>query len=265
MSFGIPIAFVLVVLEWGYLCLRMRPPRTAVKTVLGVPERRPWAFNHSFVTVITVLTIVLWGLESVIVDILGNIGITALIPVVAFFGSGLLDEQDFRGLRWHTLALMGGGLALGEAMTESNLLTLFRDVSMDLFEMIPLWPLLFVTLVVTGIFASLINSTAASAILYPFIRVIGDSHGCPQTFVVLSAMMISSAQLFHMSSFANALVASVLRHNQGMQGRLTKDPFIDRRDFPIQSWPVTLIVAPLIVSSLGYGICLLNKLDSYSS
>jgi phosphate transporter len=156
---------------------------------------------------------------------------------------------------------MGGGLALGEAMTESNLLTLFSLETEAMFRTIPLWPLLVITLIVTGVVASFMNSTAASAILYPFIRVIGAAHNRPNMFVVLSAMMISGGQLFDMSSFANALVASVLMHTQGIQGKLTGETFLVKRDFPLRTWPITLIITPMIVASIGFGICLLLDID----
>ena len=48
--------------------------------------------------------------------ITGDIGITALIPVVVFFGTGMLTQNDFDTLSWNVLILMGGGLALGVAI-----------------------------------------------------------------------------------------------------------------------------------------------------
>jgi hypothetical protein len=63
-----------------------------------------------------------------------------------------------------------------------------------------------------------------------------------------------------MSSFANALVAPVLKHQEAMHGRLTNRTFIEKKDFTILAWPITLIVAPIIVASMGFGICLANKI-----
>jgi hypothetical protein len=68
--------------------------------------------------------------------------------------------------------------------------------------------------------------------------------------------MISGSQLFHMSSFANALISTVMRHHRTLRGYQTADPFITRKDFPISAWPITLVVLPLIVSSVAYAVCL---------
>jgi phosphate transporter len=51
-----------------------------------------------------------------------------LIPVISFFSVRILNLDDFGHLRWSTLSLMGGGIALGEAMSVSLLLDRLSDV-----------------------------------------------------------------------------------------------------------------------------------------
>ena len=48
-------------------------------------------------------------------------GTVALIPVLTFFGLGLLTVEDFRGLSWDVLIVMGGGLCLGAVIGTSGL------------------------------------------------------------------------------------------------------------------------------------------------
>jgi phosphate transporter len=253
-EFGIPIALTLVIIEWAYLCLRFRPRVTSVHVIRHGAEFEPWSLKHTFACGITVLTIVLWALESTFPNVLGHIGITSLIPVIAFFGSGLLGSADFQAIRWPTISLMGGGLALGEAMKQSKLLDLFSEACSKAFASFSPWPLLVIVLPIVGVFASLLNSTAAAAILYPPIGVVGDVTGHSDLFVCLSAMMVSGAQLFHMSSFGNALVFGVHRHLPGAGDRLTAEPFLAKEDFPKNGWP-TLVIGILIIASVGYGIC----------
>lgn len=44
-----------------------------------------------------------------------------MLPIILFFGTGILTVKDFRALSWDVLMLMGGGLCLGAAITQSGL------------------------------------------------------------------------------------------------------------------------------------------------
>lgn len=74
--------------------------------------------------VVSLGTIVLWAIETQIQNFSGDTGISALIPVVIFFGLRILDVDDFRGLAWDVLMLLAGGYALGNALNQSGLLGL---------------------------------------------------------------------------------------------------------------------------------------------
>lgn len=49
-------------------------------------------------------------------------GVIAILPMVAFFGTGVLSKDDFNSFLWHVVMLAMGGLALGEAVKSSGLL-----------------------------------------------------------------------------------------------------------------------------------------------
>lgn len=49
-------------------------------------------------------------------------GVIAILPMVAFFGTGILSKDDFNSFLWHVVMLAMGGLALGEAVKSSGLL-----------------------------------------------------------------------------------------------------------------------------------------------
>jgi di/tricarboxylate transporter len=56
-------------------------------------------------------------------------GVLAIIPLVAFFGFGVLSKDDFNGFLWNVVMLAMGGLALGEAVQSSGLLATISNVS----------------------------------------------------------------------------------------------------------------------------------------
>jgi phosphate transporter len=253
MFYGVPVSLILLVAEWGYLMFRFKPERSQIIVGETEAEYAPWGIKHTFACLITAITIALWALNETFPYFLGNVGISSMIPVITFFGSGMLSVSDFHSIRWSTLALMGGGLALGEAMKGSGLLDLVSESSKKVMQGIALWPLLLIFLVLEGVLASLINSTSAAAILYPVIAILGESTNHPNLLVVLSAFMISGAQLFHISSFPNALISGVCRHKPGNPEEVTQITFLSGKEYPIYGWP-TIIFAIVIIASVGYGI-----------
>lgn len=253
MYFGVPCSLVILFLEWGYLLLRFKPQRSQIYVGETAAEYEKWGIKHTFASIITVSTITLWTLNETFPKVLGNVGITSMIPVVTFFGSGMLTVQDFHTIRWSTLALMGGGLALGEAMKISGLLDLVAKVSGSLLGGIPLWPLLLIFLFIEAVLASLINSTSAAAILYPVIAVMGAPTHHPNLMVALSALMVSGAQLFHISSFPNALMSGVCRHKPGNGEEVTQITFLEGSEYFKYGWP-TVLAGIFVVASIGYFI-----------
>lgn len=57
------------------------------------------------VVAVSVVTVVLWCLSTAWSSIVGNQGIVALLPLVAFFGFGILDKDDFNSFLWHVVML----------------------------------------------------------------------------------------------------------------------------------------------------------------
>ena len=53
----------------------------------------------------SVITVVLWCCSTAWADIVGNQGIVALLPLITFFGSGILDKDDFNSFLWHVVML----------------------------------------------------------------------------------------------------------------------------------------------------------------
>lgn len=51
--------------------------------------------THLFVAVVTLFTISLWCIEKNLEEWIGDMGIIAVIPLVAFFGTKILSKEDF--------------------------------------------------------------------------------------------------------------------------------------------------------------------------
>lgn len=53
-------------------------------------------------------------------SITGEMGVVATLPLIAFFGFGVLSKDDFNGFLWNVVMLAMGGLALGEQQDVSQ-------------------------------------------------------------------------------------------------------------------------------------------------
>ena len=113
MAIASPLLVVLLVVV--LFVLRWRFP-TKLETVdIGAEEVLPWRRSQTLVLVVLGLTVAGWLAG-------GRLGITAgtvaLLPVVVFFGTNLLQQAELRSLPWDVLLLICGGLALGAAIDQ---------------------------------------------------------------------------------------------------------------------------------------------------
>jgi phosphate transporter len=255
LAFAVPSSLAILIAYWLYLAAvlwRTRPAGALPDVELGAPAGA-WTFKHCLTVGVTIATIALWAVNTVAEDVLGHEGITSLIPVVVFFATGVLDSQDFGALRWSTLALMGGGLALGEAMRVSQLLDILGSVISDSLRGINQWVILLISLLFVAAVTSVISHTSGAAILFPVIGIIGDACGQRVLFLAAAALMISGSQLFHISSFPNALVSGLQAHSKADPRKMQAHSFLSGKDFVVMGWP-TVLLAVILIASATYGI-----------
>ncbi len=81
-----------------------------------------------FVIAISLITVTLWCFNGALTHITGEMGVLAILPLVMFFGFGVLSKDDFNGFLWNVVMLAMGGLALGEAVKSSGLLLSIAEV-----------------------------------------------------------------------------------------------------------------------------------------
>jgi len=69
--------------------------------------------------VVSIITVALWCANTILQPYTGNMGVVAVLPMVAFFGFGVLNKDDFNGFLWNVVMLAMGGSALGESVGAS--------------------------------------------------------------------------------------------------------------------------------------------------
>jgi sodium-dependent dicarboxylate transporter 2/3/5 len=117
MKAGVPAVIILLFIAWLLLIVLFKG-RGRMEGADLRPDKMVAAPGITLVMIGTLLTVVGWmtssyhGLSS---------GTVALVPLILFFGTGILNTRDLRNMAWDVLFLMGGGLCLGVAMSTSGL------------------------------------------------------------------------------------------------------------------------------------------------
>jgi phosphate transporter len=88
---------------WAVLLLIYRPDEQTAPPELYSNQHisdRKISGVQIYVLVITVITILLWCAESTIESLVGDMGVIAIIPIVFFYGAGVLTKDDWNSMLW---------------------------------------------------------------------------------------------------------------------------------------------------------------------
>ena len=90
-AISLPVATVSIIAIWAFLHINYRWEHD-----LEIPRMRknqdPLTMTHYYVLFVTLFTIALWCGEKSLEAWIGDMGIIAIIPIIAFFGTGILSK-----------------------------------------------------------------------------------------------------------------------------------------------------------------------------
>lgn len=90
-AISIPVSSLSVIVIWAFLHINYR-----WETDLRIPKMRKntdtLTRQHYFVLAVSVSTILLWCFEKNMEGWVGDMGVIAILPLVAFFGTGILSK-----------------------------------------------------------------------------------------------------------------------------------------------------------------------------
>ncbi len=91
---SIPVASCSILAIWAFLHVNYR-----WESDLVIPKMRkntdPLSKTHYYVLFVSALTIGLWCAEKSVEGYVGDMGVIAVIPLLAFFGTGILSKASF--------------------------------------------------------------------------------------------------------------------------------------------------------------------------
>jgi phosphate transporter len=95
---ALPVSAISIILIWLLLLVSYRPSQSPDPTEGDIqikpirPTKEPFSLKQYWVTFVCLITIALWCVEHEIEEYVGDMGIIAILPIVAFFSTGVLRK-----------------------------------------------------------------------------------------------------------------------------------------------------------------------------
>ncbi|CRG90298.1 putative transporter C3B8,04c [Talaromyces islandicus] len=244
---SLPVCIIAILLIWVLLLVTFKPGRGT--TIVPIrPVREQFSGVQWFVTITTLVTIVLWCFSHQLDTVFGDMGVIAIIPMVLFFGSGILTKEDFNNFLWTIIILAAGGLSLGKAVTSSGLLHTIATAITEQVADFSLYRVLIVFAALILVMATFISHTVAALIVLPLVQQVGvgmeNPH--PNLLVMASALMCSVAMGLPTSGFPN--MTAIMMEIPG-----TGQRYLRVSHFLTRGVPASLISFVIIVT-IGYAL-----------
>lgn len=217
---ALPVCIISILLIWVLLLVTFQPGKNT-NIVPIRPMKDKFTGIQWFISIVTLVTIVLWCLSHQLEGIFGDMGVIAIIPMLLFFGTGILTKEDFNNFLWTIIILAAGGLALGKAVNSSGLLhTIANGISQGL-NGVSLYGVMCAFCGLIAVVATFISHTVAALIILPLVAQVGEGmpNPHPNLLVMGSVLMASAAMGLPTSGFPNmselfaGLLKSIYRAN----------------------------------------------------
>ncbi|KAK4461153.1 SPX domain-containing protein [Cladorrhinum samala] len=223
----IPVGVISLLLIWALLLITFQPSK-GTTIVPTRPIRDPFTGLQWFVSIVTIATIGLWCASHGLEDVFGDMGVIAIIPIVLFFGTGILTKEDFNNFPWTIIILAAGGLSLGKAVNSSGLLhTVTEEITARVRDF-SLYGILVVFSTLILVIATFISHTVAALIILPLVHDVGkrleEPH--PNLLVMVGVLMCSAAMGLPTSGFPN--MTAIMKEDPAGQRYLQVKHFISR-------------------------------------
>ncbi|KAG8993253.1 low-affinity phosphate transporter [Tulasnella sp. JGI-2019a] len=248
---ALPVSGVSIVLIWLLLLVTYNPGKTIdgedliIKPIRATRER--FTFKQYFVTVVCIVTIGLWCFEHGLERYLGDMGIIAILPVVAFFGTGVLKKADFDQFLWTVVFLAMGGIALGKAVTTSGLLEKMDILIRQMVSGLSMYSVVLALSFVVMVVSTFISHTIAAVLLVPIASEVGNNlpGGSARLLIFITGLVSSAGMALPVSGFPNQTAAS----QEDEVGNL----YLTTGDFMKNGVPAS-IMATMVVVTVGYSL-----------
>ena len=249
---SLPVCIISILLIWVLLLLTFKTDSKNIKILEFHPIRDPFTLTQWFVSLVCIVTIILWCLSNRLSSKFGEMGIISIIPMITLFGTGLLSADDFNNFMWTIVVLAMGGTTLGKAVSNSGLLSVIAQIIMENIQGRSLFTIVLLFGLCILVMATFVSHTVAAMILVPLMSEIGAKlpgvdHS--RLLIMITALLCSAAMGLPTSGFPNVTAISMI--DEVGDRYLTVGIFITR------GVPASFIAYSMVIS-VGYIIMKIN-------
>lgn len=263
---ALPVCIISILCIWALLLVTFQPGKGT--TIVPIrPLKDKFTGVQWFISIVTILTIVLWCVSHQLEPIFGDMGVVAIIPLVLFFGTGILTKEDFNNFLWTIIILAAGGLALGKSVNSSGLLHTMAESITQSVEGMSLYGVLVVFAALILVVATFISHTVAALIVLPLVQQVGQqmAEPHPNLLVMGAVLMASGAMGLPTSGFPNMSKFTVFHFAQHMltsssaaimmEDQRTGQRYLEVKHFLTRGIPASMINF-IVIITVGYGLML---------
>ncbi|EXJ78431.1 hypothetical protein A1O1_08831 [Capronia coronata CBS 617.96] len=244
---ALPVCIISIILIWLLLLVSFKPGRgTTIVPIRPMNDKLNGV--QYFIISVTLITIVLWCTSHQLEGIFGDMGVIAIIPMVLFFGTGILTKEDFNNFLWTIIILAAGGLSLGRAVSSSGLLHTIAKGITENVQGLSVYGVLVVFAGLVLVVATFISHTVAALIILPLVQQVGASMAepHPNLLVMGSALMCSAAMGLPTSGFPNMTAIMMEVPETGVR-------YLHVKHFLTRGIPASILTFGVVVT-VGYGL-----------
>ncbi|OHT14819.1 Sodium:sulfate symporter transmembrane region family protein [Tritrichomonas foetus] len=205
---SLPYAIFCCFGAWGVMQLRFKmdissvPPVPAAKTDFG--------WRQIMVSIVAVATIAVWiSLPFGGNNVFSDFGIVGFIPVIIFYGSGILPPSRIAELPWNIIFLIMGGNAVSKIVSESGLMKVANDLMTQLLGDQSLWVSILIVDLCVLIIDVFLTHTVSSMITQPLVCGFAAHSGHLGLYAMSACMATTCQQCLPISSFPNICTVSL--------------------------------------------------------
>ncbi|TGZ80999.1 SPX domain-containing protein [Ascodesmis nigricans] len=242
---AIPVCIISILMTWVLLLLTFRISSKDTTIVPIRPMKDPFSRTEWFITLTTIATIALWCASHQLEQVFGDMGVIAILPIVLFFGTGILTKEDFNNFLWTIIILAAGGLSLGKAVNSSGLLHTIATSIQHQVTGYSVYSILVIFCSLILVIATFISHTVAALIILPIVAQVGAGVQHANLLVMGSALLCSAAMGLPTSGFPNMTAIMM----EDMMGRR----YLRVAHFLTRGVPASVLTFGVIVT-VGYGL-----------
>ncbi|GMM56669.1 SPX domain-containing inorganic phosphate transporter [Maudiozyma humilis] len=243
---ALPCGILAMLCSWGLMCLTFKINTTKLEKFTPIKTRL--TLKQYYIVFVTLGTILLWCVETQVEGAFGSSGQIAVLPIVLFFGTGLLSTNDLNTFPWSIVILAMGGIALGKAVSSSGLLVTIATALQRRIQNDGLFAILCIFGILMLVVGTFVSHTVSAIIIVPLVQQVGNSLADPKaapTLVFGCSLLASCGMGLASSGFPNVTAISLTDKNGNR--------YLDVLTFLSRGVPASFL-AFLCIITVGYGI-----------